>query len=198
MSKVCLGMLVVATASACQQGSASERGAAPSAAGSASPASPQTAGVARNLGVTWTAPDSFSTVTTPSAMRAASYRVPPAPGDPEAGDLGVFYFGADEGGGVERNVSRWVAQFPDVPAGSVKRRQRTENGLLQHIVEIEEGTFQSGMPGGPTTPKPGHALYGAIVEAPSGLYFFKLTGPKATVAAARAPLETMLATVAPK
>ena len=42
------------------------------------------------------------------------------------------------------------------------------------------------------TPKPGFKLLGAIVEAPGGNVFFKLTGPAKTVEAARADLMKML------
>jgi hypothetical protein len=38
----------------------------------------------------------------------------------------------------------------------------------------------------------GWAMLAAIVEAPSGSYFFKMTGPKADVAAQRAAFNEML------
>ena len=38
----------------------------------------------------------------------------------------------------------------------------------------------------------GYALLGAIVETPGGPYFFKLTGPKATVAGAKATFYKLL------
>ena len=44
-----------------------------------------------------------------------------------------------------------------------------------------EGTFSSGMPGGPTTPMTGYALYGAILESPDVNVFIKMTGPEAVV-----------------
>jgi hypothetical protein len=53
------------------------------------------------------------------------------------------------------------------------------------------------MPGQPSKPKAGYALIGAIVDAPTGAYFFKLTGPKATVAAARERFYQFLDTVKP-
>lgn len=42
----------------------------------------------------------------------------------------------------------------------------------------------------------GWALLGAIVEAPEQPYFFKLTGPAATVHAARPAFEALLDTIA--
>jgi hypothetical protein len=51
-----------------------------------------------------------------------------------------------------------------------------------------QGTFQSGMPGGPTTPLEAYALQGAILQdAQSGDVFVKMTGPEALVQMA-APL----------
>jgi hypothetical protein len=128
-------------------------------------------------------------------MRKASYKVPKADADPEDGELTVFHFGAGQGGGIEANVERWVGQFKGVDKGQVKRSDRSANGLVQHVVEIESGTFSSGMPGGPTTPKPNFALLGAIVEAPNGSWFFKLTGPKATVKRAQPEFFSLLDSV---
>ena len=44
-----------------------------------------------------------------------------------------------------------------------------------------EGTFSSGMPGGPTSPLPGYALCGAILEHSGGDVYIKMTGPAAIV-----------------
>jgi hypothetical protein len=132
--------------------------------------------------ITWVDPPEWKRVKG-SPVRQATYQVPRAKGDSEDGELAVFYFGPGESGGIEKNVERWVKQFSEVPPERVKREERNANGLHQHTVSIESGTFSSGMPGGPTKPKTGYALLGAIVEAPSGNYFFKLTGPSATVKA---------------
>ena len=55
-----------------------------------------------------------------------------------------------------------------------------------------EGTFGSGMPGGPTTPMKDYALRGAILESPSGDVYVKMTGPKAIVKEAAPTLEKMV------
>jgi hypothetical protein len=175
-----------------------EPGTTPAAQSSGDLPRPSTHGGAQELKISWQDVPGLKRLTQQKPMRAASYEAPAAEGDKEPGDLGVFYFGADQGGGVERNMKRWVDQFPDVPKDKVRRSQRTENGLLQHIVEIEGGKFESGMPGGPKTPKESYGLLGAIVEAPSGLYFFKLTGPQGTVKRAREPFFKLLASVKAK
>ena len=89
-------------------------------------------------------------------------------------------------------MDRWIKQFSGVDATQIKREQRSANGLVQHLVEIPSGTFASGMPGAPATPKEKFGLLGAIVETPIGNYFFKLTGPKETVAGARKQFFTFL------
>jgi hypothetical protein len=45
------------------------------------------------------------------------------------------------------------------------------------------------------TPKPGYRLIGAIVEAPEGMVFFKLTGPAKTVQAAKPAFDKMLQSI---
>ena len=157
-----------------------------------------THGVAKDLAVTWTDPPGWKKVPPSSPMRNTSYEVPAAAGDKEPGDLGVSFFGPDKPGILERNVKRWVDQFEGVEPASVKKSERKVNGLVQHLVEIDAGTFKSGMPGQPTTPKPDHALLGAIVETPAGSHFFKLVGPKATVGAAREAFFALLDSIKPR
>ena len=119
-------------------------------------------------------------------MRKASYVVPHAPGDSEDGELTVFYFGPGQGGSIDANVERWVKQFGDVKPGDVRRADREANGLKQHTVELDSGSFSGGMGmGASAKPKDHYGLVGGIVESPSGAYFFKLTGPEKTVKQAK-------------
>jgi hypothetical protein len=145
--------------------------------------------------VTWEDPPAFQRVPTNNPMRKATYRVPRAKGDSEDGELSVFYFGPGMGGSVDSNVDRWVKQFSGIKPEDVQRGDREANGLKQHTVHIASGTFSSGMPGGPTTPKPDFGLLGGIVQSPAGVYFFKLTGPRATVKAAHDPFYKLLDSV---
>jgi len=143
--------------------------------------------------IAWQDPPSFRRVPPKNAMRKASYEVPHAPGDTEDGELAVFYFGPGQGGSIDANVDRWVKQFSGVAQSDVKRADRVlKSGLRLHTVEIVHGTFESGMPGTSGGPKKEYGLEGAIVEAPSGAYFFKMTGPTKTVAAARTAFNEML------
>lgn len=171
----------------------------PASTGASTPAPPTAAskaGAAPEIGVSWKAPAEFEPVKPNSNMRKAGYRIPPATGDKEPGDLGVFYFGPGQGGSIDDNMARWVKQFENAKS-TEKRSDRTVNGLTQHLVEAE-GTYKSGMPGGPTDAKKTWSLIGAIVESPNGNHFFKLVGPKATVEKARKPFMSMLDSIQTK
>jgi hypothetical protein len=161
---------------------------------SATPATPTpampTPGATAGREIVWTDPPGWQKVPSSSSMRKATYKVPAAPGDVDEGEMAVFYF-RGEGGGTEANIQRWIGQFPDAKPEDAKRSQRTVSGLKQTIVDLE-GTYSSGMPGAPATPKSQYRLIGAVVETPAGPYFFKLTGPKKTVEAARGAFFSML------
>jgi hypothetical protein len=158
----------------------------------AAPVDSQTPPAALPIDITWNDQPEFQPLGIKNPMRKATYRVTRAKGDTEDGELAVFYFGPGMGGSVESNVDRWVKQFSGIKPEDVHRADREANGLKQHTVEIASGTFSSGMPGGPTTPKADYGLLGAIVTAPAGAYFFKLTGPRATVKAAHGPFYRLL------
>ena len=128
-------------------------------------------------------------------MRKASFIVPRADGDAEDGELTVFYFGPGQGGSVDANVDRWVKQFGDVKPGDVRRADRDANGLRQHTVELDSGTFSAGMMGGGGKPKDKFGLVGGIVETPSGAYFFKMTGPAKTIKKAKPDFYKLLDSV---
>jgi hypothetical protein len=148
--------------------------------------------------IVWTDPAGWQKVPSASAMRKATYKIPAAPKDPEDAEVAVFYF-RGEGGSTEANIQRWIGQFPDAKPSDAKRTQRTVSGMNQTIVEVE-GTYAGGMPGAAPsagTAKPQYKLIGAVVETPAGPYFFKLTGPRKTVDAARGSFLTMLDSVKP-
>jgi hypothetical protein len=90
-----------------------------------------------------------------------------------------FHFGAGSGGDVDANAKRWLAQFK-AAEGASKIEPQEMDGTKVTLVRTE-GTFSSGMPGGPTTPLEGQALLGAIVEGKEGNVFIKMTGPAPVV-----------------
>ncbi len=87
------------------------------------------------------------------------------------------------GGGVEANLDRWQSQFqrgPDDPA-PVRTDLRVD-GTDAVILELH-GTFRDGFGGG--GPRQNWTMLGAVIPTGPANFFLKMTGPKATVAAAR-------------
>jgi hypothetical protein len=140
---------------------------------------------------TFAVPDGWKKVTPSSAMRKAQLEI--TQGSDKA-EVTFFEFGAGQGGSVADNVARWFAQFP----GSEAKR-KTENvqaGPVKITYVTTEGTFSSGMPGGPTTPMTGYALCGAILEGPDGNVFIKMTGPEAVVKSSSEAFKKMVSEAA--
>jgi len=125
-------------------------------------------------------------------MRKATYEAPASAG---AAEIAVFYFGPDQGGGVEQNIERWIGQFPGLPEGAAERSEGEINGMKRVNVSVKNGTYSSGMPGAPAVPKENFAMSASIVQTPSGHYYFKMTGPSASVAEQNANFEKLLESV---
>jgi hypothetical protein len=121
-------------------------------------------------------PEGWRQVTPSSPMRKAQLEIARGPAKAE---VTFFQFGKEDGGTAADNVARWYAQFP----GSDDKRitEHAQSGSVKITFAMTEGTFSSGMPGGPTTPMTDYALCGAIVEGATGNVFIKMTGPVAVV-----------------
>ena len=117
-----------------------------------------------------------------SSMRLAQAVVPGAAGP---GELVLFYFGEGQGGTVEGNFDRWSGQVEARPGAKPERGTIEAGAFRASWIDLSGTLLPSGMGAGPTTPQPRFRLIGAVVEGGSGPYFFKLTGPEATVAAER-------------
>jgi hypothetical protein len=150
-------------------------------------------------GIKWTAPPGWKSQPD-RPMRAATYTVPKAAGDPEDGECAVFYFGAGQGGGVDANIQRWIGQFEAPGGGPADKLAKTSKATLSGmpVTRIDvAGTYKAA--GGPmmqsTGSKPGHRLLGAIVEGPQGAFFFKFTAPSKTAAAQQPAFEKLLQSV---
>ena len=147
------------------------------------------AAAAEAASLAWTAPSTWPSMPNPNAMRLETHKVPRAAGDSEDAELSVSRAGGD----TDANIKRWVGQFED--AANEQRHERTVHGVKVTIVEVE-GTYGGGM-GPQADAKKGWALLAAIAEGPGRPYFFKMTGPAATVHGARASFDAMLDAVAP-
>ena len=147
-------------------------------------------------GVSWTAPAGWK-AQRHSPMRAATYTVPAAGGDSEDGECGVYYFGTGGAGGVQANVKRWIGQFraPDGgPADQLAQRASENiNGIAVTTLDLTGTYLFKPFPMAPrATPKTGYRMLAAIVSAPEGEVFFKLTAPEKTTAAAEPNFRRML------
>jgi len=136
-------------------------------------------------------PAGWTEVATKSEMRAGQFMV----GDAE---LVIYYFGSDGAGSVQDNIDRWVAQFPQ-PDGKPAAGTIETTKIAGHdatIVSVSGRYKTQMMPGGPDpVDKPDQSLLAAITGSPSGPYYWKLVGPRATVSANTAKFRAVLTTL---
>jgi len=144
-------------------------------------------------GLTWTTPSAWTAETPTSSMRRAQYRIP-GPAGP--GECAVFYFGPGQGGDARSNAARWAAQFRAAdgkPVGEAFKTREIKVGDMPVLLVEVAGTYVGGMGGGPGGPeRPNYMLLGAIAKGPDANWFFRATGPRATLEAQRAAFEGMI------
>ena len=118
----------------------------------------------------WTVPGTWSAKPGPS-IRKGSYRITAAKGEAE---LAITAFPGSTGG-LEINLNRWRGQVGLAPLPSAELLAATEsfeaNGLKFTVIDYRGKV---------------NRLVGAIVPFGGNSWFFKLLGPDATVAAAKA------------
>src|SRR5439155_26752121 len=116
-------------------------------------------------GVNWTVPAAWG-AGPPRPMRLATYAV----GDAECA---VFYFGPNQGGGVDDNIDRWAGQFQGSP--NPKRAELTVRGMKVTRVEINGDYLSPGTDMQSQGKQPQWRLLGAIVQGPPAPGFVTLT-----------------------
>lgn len=144
-------------------------------------------------GIRWTMPSRW--ISQPERpMRVATYSVPPAGKDSEAGECAVFFFGSGQGGNVNDNLNRWISQFDK--GGTHELKDREVSGLKVKLIEIA-GAYLA--PSGPMMESQGkkenYRLLGAIISAPEGSVFFKFTGPAKTIEASSQEFDQLISSV---
>lgn len=132
-------------------------------------------------------PETWQRGTPSSSMRLDQAVIPGSAG---AGELAVFFFGAGGGGSVEANLERWIGQM--TTSREPRREAFETNGLAVTWIDVSGTLNPSGMGMGPTEPQPDSRMLAAVVEGPGGPWFFKATGPEATMEAARDQFVAML------
>ena len=150
------------------------------------------------LALHWDDPPRWQSRLPSTPMRAKEYRVPRTGSDAEDGECSVITFGPGQGGSIDENIQRWVGQLQPT-SSAVERAKRTVNGMSVTRVEVAGTYTPMAMPAMPSRggPKQGWRLVGDIVEAPSGLWFFKMTGPDATMKAAAKELDGLIDSLRP-
>jgi len=143
----------------------------------------------------FTRPANFEWVPTTSSMRKAELKVE-SKDKKEKAEVIFFHFGESNGGGTQANVDRWLGQFKE-PREKINSKVDAAkiNGRTVTFVQAE-GTYMSGMPGGPKTPQPNAMLLGAILESQKGNVFVRMTGPAALVKEAQAEFKKMIESAA--
>ena len=144
-------------------------------------------------GISFAVPASWAETEPSSSMRAFQFQLPGAGG--EKAEVAVFYFGEGQGGDVQENIQRWKGQF------TVVKQEKIEPRIVHEIPTHKvyfEGTYQQTagpmmMPKG--EPVENSALLGAVIEAPKGPVFFKMSGPKDTVMAVIPDFDALLNSV---
>jgi hypothetical protein len=145
--------------------------------------------------ISWTDPPSWKRNPPSNGMRKAEYVVPHTSKDTEDGECVVYNFGAGQGGAVQANVDRWKQQMIATPGGEPKTTTSTVGGMPVTTLEMAGTLKASTMMGPPTPAKPNSRMIGVVVEAPTGPWFFKLTGPDATVKDAAPAFKTMIESI---
>ncbi len=140
-------------------------------------------------GIAFTLPEPWREEPPSSSMRMAQAIIPGPAGD---GQLTIFFFGVGGGGGIEANLQRWAGQV-QINDGEEPFRDTFDAGPFKvHYMELGGTILPSRMGTGPTTAQPNQRLMGAVVEGPGGPWFFKATGPEATMDSQRAAFKKML------
>jgi hypothetical protein len=163
------------------------------------PAAELSSAPSQAAGIGWTVPAGWEAEPA-RQMRIATYRLDAIAGDPEDAECAVYFFGTGQGGTVEANLERWAHQFTPPDGQSLAQPPKMETRVIAGLkvsIITAAGTYlgAGGMMSQEQVKKPNFRMRGAIIEAPEGLVFFKLTGPLNTVAAAEGDFDSLLGSV---
>ena len=139
------------------------------------------------------APADWKVIPVNSSMRKAQLSVPGAAAGQDAGEVVFFHFGPSSGGGTQANVERWLGQFVE-PRSQIGSEVESETLGGRKVTYVQaKGTYKSGLPGQPFTPKKDYRLLGAIIEGEQGSVIIRFTGPAALVEKNRDAFKKMIA-----
>ncbi len=140
---------------------------------------------------TFARPADWQWIDTTSSMRKAQLKITDTE-HKESADVMFFHFGAGGGGGIQANIDRWLGQFQEPKEKIHSKVEEVAVGQRKVTYVQAEGTYLSGLPGGPKTPQPNTGLLGAILQSDQGNVFIRLTGPVKLAQASHAAFRKMV------
>lgn len=135
-----------------------------------------------------------------SKMRYAQFQLPKSEGDKDQGSMTIYFFGSGQGGSVDANLKRWIAQMTQPDGSSSQDKAETTkkefNGMKATLLKLN-GTytpppFMAKTEGGP---KEGYRMLAAVLETKAGPFFFKAMGPEKALRSQEDNFEKFLASV---
>lgn len=170
---------------ACGSDSGATGTASSSAASTRAPAAGQGPAAPASGALVFTAQHGWFAERPLNATRLAQYILPRTGQDTEDAALVVSFF-QGQGGSRESNLERWAGQFeqPDGRKSSdvIESAERAVHGMRVFEVALSGTYVAETAPGsGEHYRKQGWRMLAAIVDAPLGPHYVKLTGPEATV-----------------
>jgi hypothetical protein len=148
-------------------------------------------------GLSFEAPQSWTSIPSRSPMRKAQLQVEAVAGD-EFPALLVVYAFPGGAGSVDANVKRWQEQFRDSDGNPPKIASKTVRGKNVEVTRVETaGHYKpSVVPGMAPEPERENArLLGAIIVTENVGYFLKMVGPDKTMTSIRPAFDELLASI---
>lgn len=139
------------------------------------------------LGAAVTLPEGWKRNPPANQMRIAEAVAPAASNDPAQSCLVVF---STAGGSIEENITRWSGQVRDAQGMPVPPTSETKtiDGMSVTVVAMTGTVAGMGIDG----TNANWTLRGAIIQAPQGNLFIKMTGPADTMSAQAASFAAMV------
>jgi hypothetical protein len=172
--------------------------------GAAPPAqAPATGGEAGTPNLKYDVPEGWESKPA-GGMRFAQYSLPKAQGASGDATMIIYYFGPGGAGGIQPNLDRWRGMFSNENGEAVgpdgySTQQFQVGEMPVTLLEIRGRYFDPMTVRDATEPtKEEYVMFAAVVETPGdGPFFFKTTGPAATMEAQRDAFMKMLRSARP-
>lgn len=132
-------------------------------------------GVRKFLGITLTIPEGWKEVELSDSQRriiAAKYELPPAGSE---ATMTISFVG----GGIQRNLERWVGQIKSTAADAPRKETLRVEGVDAHVIDLR-GTYRTTVGPNPGVKENWQILGAAIPLRPQDCYL-KLIGPRDVV-----------------